>query len=85
VSSATRAPSGRSAAELATDLFGDPHPTVTVRAEMSRLRRHFGGILVPRPYRFADGIEVVVRDPPDPAQVLPHSTAPAIRLAHRRP
>jgi fermentation-respiration switch protein FrsA (DUF1100 family) len=70
---------GRSAAELATDLFGDPHPTVTVRAEMSRLRRHFGGILVPRPYRFADGIEVVVLRPDDPAQVLPYSTAPAVR------
>jgi transposase IS200 family protein/GAF domain-containing protein len=33
---------GRSAAELATDLFGDSARTVTVRAEMSWLRRNFG-------------------------------------------
>jgi hypothetical protein len=34
---------GRSASELALELFGDAARTVTVRAEMSRLRRHFGG------------------------------------------
>lgn len=56
-------PEGRSAAELAKDLFGDAERTVTVRAEMSRLRRHFGGILARRPYRFADDIEVSVRPP----------------------
>ncbi|OZM74724.1 diguanylate cyclase [Amycolatopsis antarctica] len=70
---------GRSAAELALDLFGDPARTVTVRAEMSRLRRHFGGLLEPRPYRFAENIDVRLLYPADPAEVLPHSTAPAIR------
>ncbi|QWF81254.1 helix-turn-helix domain-containing protein [Amycolatopsis sp. CA-230715] len=75
---------GRSAAELAADLFGDADRTVTVRAEMSRLRRTFGGILDGRPYRFADGIDVVVHRPPDPEQVLPHSLAPAIRIATPR-
>ena len=72
---------GRSASELALDLFGDAARTVTVRAEMSRLRRHFGGILCRRPYRFADDIDVVVERPAHPEAVLPHSTAPAIRLA----
>lgn len=52
--------SGRSAAELAGDLFGSNANTVTVRAEMSRLRRHLGGILDHRPYRFADAIDVTV-------------------------
>ena len=55
---------GASAAELARDLYGDPARTVSVRAEMSRLRRHFGGILARRPYRFADDIQVVVRSAP---------------------
>lgn len=54
-------PEGTSAAELARDLYGDPARTVSVRAEMSRLRRHFGGVLARRPYRFADDIRVVVR------------------------
>jgi hypothetical protein len=46
---------------------------------MSRLRRHFGGILGAKPYRFADDVEVLVRRPPSPEEVLPHSLAPAIR------
>jgi hypothetical protein len=74
---------GRSASELALDLFGDADRTVTVRAEMSRLRRHFGGILSGRPYRFADEIDVVVERPEHPDAVLPHSAAPAIRRARR--
>ncbi|GAA5161778.1 MULTISPECIES: GAF domain-containing protein [Amycolatopsis] len=51
---------GRSAADLAEELFGDRARTVTVRAEMSRLRRNFGSVLARAPYRFADGIEVVL-------------------------
>ncbi|MCR6485543.1 GAF domain-containing protein [Amycolatopsis sp. OK19-0408] len=70
---------GRSASELSADLFGDASRTVTVRAEMSRLRRHFGGILGAKPYRFADDVEVLVRRPASPGAVLPHSLAPAIR------
>lgn len=72
-------PDGKSASELAADLFGDPGRTVTVRAEMSRLRRHFGGILAHRPYRFTDGVQVSVVRPEQPELVLPHSVAPGIR------
>ncbi|MEU6343938.1 GAF domain-containing protein [Streptomyces sp. NPDC046977] len=72
---------GRSAAELADDLFGDPTRTVTVRAEMSRLRRTLSGVLDHRPYRFADGVEVELLRPARPADLLPHSTAPAVRRA----
>ncbi|SNR64855.1 GAF domain-containing protein [Haloechinothrix alba] len=75
---------GRSAAELAGDLFGDPARTVTVRAEMSRLRRHFGGILAHRPYRFHDGVEVSVLHPEPPHAVLPHSVAPGVRATASR-
>ncbi|MER5810077.1 GAF domain-containing protein [Streptomyces sp. NPDC002033] len=70
--------SGRSAAELAADLFGDPTRTVTVRAEMSRVRRHLAGVLTHRPYRFAEDVEVELIRPEDPALLLPHSTAPAV-------
>ncbi len=72
-------PAGRSAAELSGDLFGTPDRMVTVRAEMSRLRRHLGGVLLHRPYRFADWIDVEIVPPADPAQLLGCSTAPAIR------
>ncbi|MFE6281589.1 GAF domain-containing protein [Streptomyces sp. NPDC057877] len=70
--------SGRSAAQLAGDLFGDPSRTVTARAEMSRVRRYLGGFLEHRPYRFCDAARVEVRLPDDPADLLPHSTAPAV-------
>ncbi|MFF3340264.1 GAF domain-containing protein [Streptomyces flavidovirens] len=76
---------GRSAAELAADLFGDRTRTVTVRAEVSRLRRHFAQVLAHRPYRFVDEVEVEVVPPPHPADLLPHSTAPAITAARRLP
>lgn len=69
---------GRSAAGLAEDMFGDPARTVTVRAEMSRVRRYLGAYLEHRPYRFCDDAEVEVLLPDDPRDLLPHSTAPAV-------
>ena len=51
-------PEGASAAQLSMHLFGVPDRTVTVRAEMSRLRKHFGGLIVAGPYRFADAVDV---------------------------
>jgi hypothetical protein len=75
---------GRSAAELAGDLFGDPTRTVTVRAEMSRLRRNLAGVLAHRPYRFAEGVDVELVRPHRALDLLPHSLAPAV-LASRLP
>jgi hypothetical protein len=72
-------PEGRTAAELAGDLFGDPTRTVTVRAEMSRVRRRLAEVLAHRPYRFTEGVKVRVVRPEHPADLLPHSTAPAVR------
>ncbi|MET9009779.1 GAF domain-containing protein [Streptomyces olivaceoviridis] len=69
---------GRGAAGLAEDLFGDPSRTVTVRAEMSRIRRYLGELLQHRPYRFRDDAEVDVILPEDPSHLLPQSTAPAV-------
>ncbi|MGP4050705.1 GAF domain-containing protein [Streptomyces sp. 2A115] len=72
---------GRSASGLADDMFGDPARRVTVRAEMSRVRRYLGPVLEHRPYRFREDAEVQVTLPTDPLDLLPHSTAPAILRA----
>ncbi|MZD05577.1 GAF domain-containing protein [Streptomyces sp. SID5785] len=69
---------GRSAAGLAEDLFGDPARTVTVRAELSRVRRYLGGLIAHRPYRLPEDADVEVVLPDDPRGLLPHSTAPAV-------
>jgi hypothetical protein len=70
--------SGRSAAELAEDLFADSSRVVTVRAEMSRLRRVLGPLLRPRPYRIDDRISAVLTLPEDRSTVLPSSSAPVV-------
>lgn len=75
--------SGRSAAGLAEDMFGDARRRVTVRAELSRVRRYLGGLLEHRPYRFSDDVEVTVLPPADPRDLLPHSTAPAVIRARQ--
>ncbi|MFE0271364.1 GAF domain-containing protein [Streptomyces sp. NPDC058992] len=74
-------PQGRTAAELAGDVFGDPTRMVTVRAEMSRVRRYLSGVLAHRPYRFSDEVDVEVVLPADSADLLPHSSAPAVAEA----
>jgi hypothetical protein len=81
---ATR-PQGRSAQELAADLYGDGSRVVTVRAEMSRLRKQFVGLLSGKPYRFADSVLVDVRYPQDMSTLLTASTAPAVRAVRAVP
>ncbi|MFC8065748.1 GAF domain-containing protein [Streptomyces sp. NPDC057293] len=76
---------GRSAAGLAEDVFGDRARTVTVRAEMSRVRRYLGPYLEHRPYRFCEAAEVELLLPPDPRDLLPHSTARAVREGRATP
>lgn len=56
-------PDGLSAAELSRRLHGDDQHLVTVRAEVSRLRRTLGGIVESRPYRIAPSVEITVRRP----------------------
>ena len=51
-------PNGLSAAAMSEELFGADDRTVTVRAEMSRLRKSLGGLLAANPYRFAAGVDV---------------------------
>lgn len=76
-------PQGRTAADLAADLFDDRTRVVTVRAEMSRLRRLAGSVLQSHPYRFGPGVRVSVVLPDDPAAALPGSSAPVVRRSRR--
>ncbi|MER5846717.1 GAF domain-containing protein [Streptomyces sp. NPDC002012] len=74
---------GRTASELAEDIFGDATRTVTVRAEISRIRRHLAEVLAHRPYRFGEEVEVEVIQPDHPADLLPRSTAPVVVRARK--
>ena len=54
---------GLTAAQLSTALFGDQEHCVTVRAEVSRLRKVIGGLVTTNPYRLADGVRLSVLPP----------------------
>ncbi|HEV7791698.1 MAG TPA: GAF domain-containing protein [Pseudonocardia sp.] len=69
---------GTNAAELSRALYGDGAHLVTVRAELSRLRRTLGGLLLARPYRIAPGVDVRLPDLTGSAFVR-NSTAPGVR------
>ncbi|GAB3148605.1 GAF domain-containing protein [Amycolatopsis stemonae] len=60
---ATAGRAGVSAAQLSETLYGDRTHLVTVRAELSRLRKLVGGLLLARPYRIAPGVDVVLLQP----------------------
>lgn len=57
--------SGLTAARLSQLLFGDDGHVVTIRAEMSRLRRVVGILITSRPYRLARDVELRVVGTPD--------------------
>lgn len=76
---------GMSAAQLSEALYGDRTHLVTVRAEVSRLRRTLGGVVLARPYRIAPGVECPLPDLTGSA-LATRSTAPGIhRLANALP
>lgn len=72
-----RAPAGRTAAELAEDLFADPTRVVTVRAEVSRLRRVLGSLLETQPYRLAATVRTSLVLPASGVPI-PGSSAPVV-------
>ncbi|GAB2606334.1 transcriptional regulator [Paractinoplanes abujensis] len=56
-------PAGLTAAQLSRFLYGDAEHVVTVRAEVSRLRRAIGALVATNPYRLATGVVLsTVRD-----------------------
>ncbi|CAL9358160.1 hypothetical protein SUDANB121_00618 [Nocardiopsis dassonvillei] len=76
--------SGRTAAQLSQDVFGAVGHVVTVRAELSRLRRHLGGIVESRPYRFSEDVVVRLTLPERPQDLLPGSLSPGVRELRSR-
>ncbi|SDJ61569.1 GAF domain-containing protein [Streptomyces indicus] len=76
-------PTGSTAPALAGELFGDPGRAVTVRAELSRIRRYLAGLLEGRPYRFREDVDVRVTLPDDPADLLPQSRVRTVVRARR--
>jgi hypothetical protein len=73
---------GMDAAALSTALYGHVGSLVTIRAEVSRLRKAIGGILLARPYRVAPEVEVVLPDLAT-SPFAAASTAPAVRALAR--
>lgn len=68
---------GRTAAQLADDLFADPTRVVTVRAEVSRLRRTLGSVLEAQPYRIAPTVRATVQLPAQ-GTAITGSSAPVV-------
>ena len=74
---------GLGAAALADEVFADPSRVVTVRAELSRMRRVLGGLLLTRPYRIAPSVDLEVRWPTAGGQLLPGASAPVVVRARQ--
>lgn len=75
---------GMDAGGLSAALYGDREHLVTVRAEMSRLRRSLGGLLGARPYRLAPEVEVELPELQASAFVR-ESSAPGVRALAATP
>ncbi|SNY46787.1 diguanylate cyclase [Paractinoplanes atraurantiacus] len=54
-------PAGLTASQISHFLYGDAAHVVTVRAEISRLRRAIGALVATNPYRLAAGVTLDVR------------------------
>jgi transcriptional regulator of acetoin/glycerol metabolism len=88
------APSGLTAEQLAIAVYGDDGKPVTIRAEISRLRRALGQCIQPEPYRLDASVECdfmhvqqLLRDGhPDeavaryPGPLMPRSEAPGVMV-----
>ncbi len=57
---AAAGPAGVTAEQLSLRLYGDGDHKVTVRAEISRMRRSLGALIATNPYRLADGVELAI-------------------------
>ncbi|QDO89728.1 GAF domain-containing protein [Ornithinimicrobium ciconiae] len=74
---------GLRATELADAVFADPGRVVTIRAEMCRLRKTLGSLILARPYRLAPSVQVQTQWPLAPAVLLPGSSAPVVYATRR--
>ncbi len=80
-------PAGLTAASLAEEIYGYEGKAVTVRAELTRLRRILGYRLAANPYRITTAMTADFQQPRnqfDASLLLPSSQAPGvIQLRHR--
>jgi hypothetical protein len=81
-------PDGLSAEALSRALFGDAEHVVTVRAEVSRLRRSLGAFVDSQPYRLTGGVHMNVRLEPgqelSQCRFVQESTTPGLRSLRTR-
>jgi len=74
---------GLTAAALSRAVHGDPDHVVAVRAEISRLRRALGGVLLSQPYRIASTVDLSLSLGPAStlagSSFVQRSTCPAVR------
>ncbi len=74
---------GLSAAALSAALYGDTEHIVTVRAEVSRLRRALGTVVASQPYRLADSVVLTVNtgaaESISDSHFVRHSAGPTVR------
>ena len=73
---------GLDAAALSRALYGEVGSLVTIRAEVSRLRKAVGGLVLARPYRLAPEVEVVLPDLAT-SPFVASSTAPGVQALAR--
>jgi hypothetical protein len=57
-------PEGMTAEQLARELYGDEGKRMSVRSEISRLRRQLGGLLGGNPYRLLADVRADFLEPP---------------------
>ena len=80
-------PDGLTAEQLARELYGDEGKRMSVRSEISRLRRQLGGLLGGNPYRLLSDVRADFLEPPwvrareDAGVLLPGSTVSSIAAA----
>lgn len=72
-------PDGLSAQALSRALFGDAEHVVTVRAEVSRLRRSLGAFVESQPYRLTGGVRMTVQPEPAASRFVRESSTHGIR------
>lgn len=53
-------PQGVTAAAMSQAIYGDAEHVVTVRAEVSRLRRTLGAVIESQPYRLAESVDMTI-------------------------
>ena len=77
-------PEGMTAEALARELYGDEGKRMSVRSEISRLRRQLGGLLGGNPYRLLADVRADFLEPPwerEDGVLLPGSEVPSIVTA----